>query len=155
LFPYLESLVIVAGQHTIGVYLVDFKRDQVTAVSSYSVDQNILGVEVFNEATLLVFNEDSFVVMNMETYYLQAKERISYGKPSPSLHVLSIPKIVDKCVNVFFYNPEQATGEEGTFFSIYKADIIHETEFRMSPIVDVYKLENIFLKNMQIFNYDR
>lgn len=56
--------------------------------------------------------------------------------------MLSIPKILDKYVNIFFYNPEHANNlDEGTFFSIYKAQISFEnSEFKITPIVDVYKL---------------
>lgn len=113
-------------------------------------------MEAFNESTMMIFHEDCFVVLNIENCRIQFKEKVSYSKPSPSLQVLSIPKIIDKYVNVFFYNPEQADEREDTFLSIYKAQIsLENLEFRISPIVDIYKLEANFFKNIQIFNYDR
>jgi hypothetical protein len=63
--------------------------------------------------------------------------------------------MVDKFVNVFFYDQAQVNDEE-QLLSLYKCQITQEGhEFRMSPILDVYKINADYLKVMQLHNYDR
>lgn len=47
-FPYLENLVVVAGAVNIALYTVDFKKDSIRLDLSYTTDQPIVGLEVFN-----------------------------------------------------------------------------------------------------------
>lgn len=50
------------------------------------------------------------------------RERVNFGKKDPKLKIFSVPKMVDKFVNVFFCDPEQAK-LEGELFTLFKCQI--------------------------------
>jgi hypothetical protein len=52
----LENMIVTAGTNNIAIYTVDLKRDSIVLSASISSDIPIVGIESFNETTLLVFH---------------------------------------------------------------------------------------------------
>jgi hypothetical protein len=55
-FMNLENMIVTAGTNNIAIYTVDLKRDSIVLSASISSDIPIVGIESFNETTLLVFH---------------------------------------------------------------------------------------------------
>lgn len=94
-------------------------------------------------------------VYSTENNRITAKERVKFVKQDPKLKIMDVPKMVEKIVNVFFYDPEQVK-EQGEMFSLYKCQVTQEgAEFKATPLFDVYKIDTNFFEVMKLHNYDK
>lgn len=118
----------MVGDRNIQIYPVDLKNDKYHNEASYATDQPIIEFAPYNESTAFVFHETYAQVYTIESRKVVPRERIPFNIPKGISHLklLSVPRVIDKFVNVFFYDSEQVAEEGASLFSLYKMQIVQE-----------------------------